>query len=507
MSKVKTQVARDISRPALVPPRGRPQVEPLAASGGRRRLFVAGCLAAGDLCSGAVAVAVAAFVGTRWPGDHEDAAGWLSVHMPVSLLLLMAVYCFLGLYGAAARNLLERFRLRVMAVALYVFAGSLLLIREAPSIGLFIVPLAGAIALVLGSWTEHFIGRSLIRRGAWGAPTAILGADDSGRALARLLMAHADWGLKPIGFIADGISLAPDLSEVDTTDGGEGDAASALPLLGSLDTWQADGRAEILAVPDSHSLRCDQDALHHLGFKSVLLLNPVGEIPTFGLHVRHFDRWVALEFGSRRHSPSQLVKRTIDLAVTVPMAILLAPIVALLAIMIKRADPGPAFYGQWRIGCNGQPIRILKLRTMYRDADQRLERVLAQDPAAREEWKRFFKLSNDPRVLPRIGNFLRRTSLDEVPQIWNVIRGDMSLVGPRPFPDYHMNAFDPEFRALRVSVPPGLTGLWQISSRSDGDLEIQRSQDSYYIRNRSLWLDLYILLATLPAVLSLQGAK
>ena len=131
---------------------------------------------------------------------------------------------------------------------------------------------------------------------------------------------------------------------------------------------------------------------------------------------------------------------------------------------------------------------------------------MSANPAARLEWDQFCKLKNDPRILPGIGFLLRKTSMDEIPQLWNILKGEMSLVGPRPFPVYHNERFDSEFRSLRTKVRPGLTGMWQVSARSDGDLDVQVALDSYYINNWSLWLDLYILMRTVRVVLTGEGA-
>jgi lipopolysaccharide/colanic/teichoic acid biosynthesis glycosyltransferase len=215
---------------------------------------------------------------------------------------------------------------------------------------------------------------------------------------------------------------------------------------------------------------------------------------------------LALEPGQFPTPGADLAKRAFDLVLAVPLTLVAAPVVGAGWLLVKISDRGPAFYWQWRLGRYGRPIKVFKLRTMYQDADQRLERVLANNAAMREQWQRYFKLPDDPRILPYIGKFLRKSSIDELPQLWNILRGDMSLVGPRPFPEYHMEAFDAEFRELRLTVPPGLTGLWQISSRSDGDVDMQRAEDCLYIRNRCFWLDVYILVATIPALIASRGA-
>lgn len=470
---------------------------------GLRRHFAAGLLV-GDIVCGAIAITVATLIVNVAALTHQvDTVAQLQMQAPVTLALLIGVNGLLGLYRSSTRSPMERFRLRGTATLLFGFAGTLMWARDGLSAELVIVPLAGMISLVLGSWIEHLIN---IRPRRSGVPTAILGTGAGSQMLARRLMSQPACGLRPVGFIDDGVQDNAATNEQPSVQGKD-DAVSGLPRVSMIDGARADNGPEIIIVPDRHSLPRDPSALYRLGARQILVINQLGDLASTGLQTRLFDRFVALELGGQPPDPNGFPKRVIDLAVALPIAILAGPIIGLLALAIKIADPGPAFYGQRRVGRYGRPIQVLKLRTMYQDAEQRLERVLASDPAMREQWQRYFKLPADPRILPHIGNFLRRTSLDELPQLWNVIRGDMSLVGPRPFPAYHMSAFDPEFQALRVTVPPGLTGLWQISSRSDGDLEDQRAQDCFYIRNRALWLDLYILVATLPAVIRGQGAK
>lgn len=239
---------------------------------------------------------------------------------------------------------------------------------------------------------------------------------------------------------------------------------------------------------------------------TVVLLADMPDAAGTGLRTSDVNGEIGLRLSRPETAAAAGLRRAADIMVAVPVLICFTPIIAVSAILLWVVDPGPVFFRQAREGLHGRTLRIFKLRTMYRDAEDRLESLLAADPAARAEWQAHFKLRNDPRVLPLVGNFLRSTSCDELPQLLNVIVGDMGLVGPRPFPTYHLAAMPAEFRKKRASVLPGMTGLWQISARSEADVARAQQLDEFYIDNRSLWLDLSILLKTFGAVVRRTGA-
>ena len=176
-----------------------------------------------------------------------------------------------------------------------------------------------------------------------------------------------------------------------------------------------------------------------------------------------------------------------------------------IAFLIKLTDGGSVFYKHSRVGYKGNKFKVLKFRSMYMDADKRLKNILENDPKAREEWEKTFKLKNDPRITP-IGRFLRKTSLDELPQFFNVLKGDMSVVGPRPVVEEELTKYYKEKAELYKSVKPGITGYWQVEGRSDTDYDERIGMDEYYIKNQSFFLDLKIILKTIKVMFTGKGA-
>ena len=203
----------------------------------------------------------------------------------------------------------------------------------------------------------------------------------------------------------------------------------------------------------------------------------------------------------RRSGLPALTKRVFDVVAAAGGLVLLAPTLVILAVLVRLDSPGPVLFTQVRIGRDGKPFRLLKLRSMVRDAEQRLDELRAINEADGP----LFKLRADPRVT-RVGRFIRATSLDELPQLWNVLRGDMSLVGPRPALPSEVAGWTPELYE-RLRVRPGITGMWQINGRSESSFEDYKDFDLYYVDNWSLPLDLAILVKTVPTVLSRRGAQ
>ncbi|WP_353475869.1 sugar transferase (plasmid) [Salipiger sp. H15] len=314
------------------------------------------------------------------------------------------------------------------------------------------------------------------------------------RAVRGLLSRHGVWG-EPVHLDGDATAFA-DLR----------DWLAAHPEMGMTPVAVARTARKLLWVDRTLP---GPETLAALGqrYSEVVLVHDLPKLNLSGLHPAALDGGLGLRV--RFPHPgrgSALLKRLVDLALTIPLTLIALPLIGLAALAIKLADPGPAFFVQEREGLDGKPFGTLKLRTMYLKADDMLQELLARDPAARAEWESHFKLRDDPRILRGIGKVLRSTSLDELPQLFNILRGEMSLVGPRPFPLYHIEAMPPAFRARRATVMPGLTGLWQISERSDADLRMQQQLDEHYIAGRSFWADLSIFLRTFAAVFRRGGA-
>ncbi|HEY5141222.1 MAG TPA: exopolysaccharide biosynthesis polyprenyl glycosylphosphotransferase [Methylococcales bacterium] len=230
------------------------------------------------------------------------------------------------------------------------------------------------------------------------------------------------------------------------------------------------------------------------------LLRRYSRLPLFKGHISlrlQLKRllWLAVIRGA------YLVKRLIDIIASILLLIMLMPLFALIMMLIYLSSPGPVFYKQTRVGRWGKLFTMWKFRSMYCDADARLKEIMAQNEMTGGV---IFKMKNDPRIIP-IGRFIRKASIDELPQLWNVLKGDMSLVGPRPALPAEVNQYSLQDRQ-RLEVIPGITCIWQVSGRSDIPFPQQVQLDVEYIQSQSLLLDLKLLLKTIPAVLLSRGA-
>lgn len=209
----------------------------------------------------------------------------------------------------------------------------------------------------------------------------------------------------------------------------------------------------------------------------------------------------------KKECPEQLLfsKRSFDIFFSLIILLLILPLLLIIAVVIALTSKGPIFYSSKRIGASGKVINCWKFRTMHPDAEKKLKELLSSSPTLQKEWKENYKLKNDPRIT-KVGSFLRKTSLDELPQFWNILKGDMSTVGPRPLSIDEVSVVIEKGKDKIFSVKPGLTGLWQTSGRNLIPFEQRIDIEVKYVEKRSFWLDLYLILKTIPHMIFSKGA-
>jgi exopolysaccharide biosynthesis polyprenyl glycosylphosphotransferase len=455
-------------------------------------------LAIDHVLSGASAIAVLAIAGTTDALESEATILRLLAIVLLATVLWPILFEYLGLYQSQRRTSIEH-----VAVRLVLAAGvSALVIGlvgraiDAPLPPGFPAVCAAFQLAALGTVRLGvMLGLRLMRRtGRNFRNVLVVGSGPRARQARQLIEEHPTWGLRILGFVDDSDSpVDPALADARIY------KFSDLPVV----FREAVIDEVVVACPRTllASVEPVISACASVGVPVTVFSDLFGDfLPP--PRVSRFGAMPALSFAVVHHNPFKLsVKRALDVTVAGLALALASPVIAVAALSIKWTSPGPVFFRQQRCGLNGRPFEILKLRTMYVDAEQRRRELLHLNEASGP----VFKIRNDPRVTPA-GRFLRRWSLDELPQLWNVLRGDMSLVGPRPPIPEEVAQYEICERR-RLSMRPGLTCLWQVNGRSQIAFQDWVRMDLEYIDRWSLGSDLRILARTVPAVLRGTGAS
>lgn len=413
--------------------------------------------------------------------------------------IFLLAYAAAGLYPAVGVSPVDELRriclsttltYLVLGVGIFLFQES-----ETYSRGVFLLAWVFSLVTVL---LGRLVARQLCaKRRWWGYPVIIMGAGKTGELVIQTLQHQPEFGLKPIAVLDDRL-------EADR-------AIAGVPVLGPLSlapglARKRDIHYAIVAMPGVQRQRL-LEILERYGhtFPHLMMIPDLFGFASLWVTTKDLGGVLGLEIRQRLLLPGpRMTKAFLDLSLTLVVGTLLLPLIGIIAILVKLDSPGPIFYGQIRLGRRARPFIAWKFRSMVIDADAALVEYLQQNPEFQQAWEQDQKLKKDPRVT-RVGRFLRRTSLDELPQLWNVLRGEMSLVGPRPIVDEEIWRYADKFE-LYAKVLPGITGLWQVSGRNNVSYDERVNLDAYYVRNWSVWLDVYILVRTIWVVLIGDGA-
>lgn len=457
-------------------------------------------------------VLLVAFAWLGLPGTHDSGAyashGATTLYVHLALTLATVGWFWVGLEHYARR--------RPFCDELREIAQTLGIATMLAGATIFYAGVGAERGATLWTWGCAFatlpLGRSAARAlldglGLWRQEVLIIGSGDNARDAWPALRSAPGMGYRLLGFV--------DVSEAGAALAGrEGISIGSetypvfLPSPTLDELLREYEAAQLIVALDDVSCAASQALLQQLtaSRRNIHVIPPIRGLPLFGTHLSHFFCHDVLFLTVRNNLTRRSyrwVKRAFDLLVAGSLLIVLSPLFMIVSLAIRRSG-GTAFYAQTRVGRDGKPFRCLKFRTMRPDADTVLQTLLASDPQARAEWEQDFKLRSDPRITP-IGHFLRKRSIDELPQLINVLRGEMSLVGPRPIVDAELARYG-AYVNLYLRVLPGVTGLWQVSGRNDASYAERVSLDAWYVQNWSIWYDIAVLFKTVRVVIQGRGA-
>jgi Undecaprenyl-phosphate galactose phosphotransferase WbaP len=428
----------------------------------------------------------------------------------VIYIVWLGMRALLGLYPGYGLDQPEELRRQTYAVAAAMAVGFVFALMFPPYFALIFQtgnPLSQLLLIMsflgllfFAPLLRYSVKLGLRKAGLWGKPVVILGADEVGRHLAWTLQTEWGLGYRPVAVFDN--RLAP-----------TGGAFDGVPYGGTLTDAMKLARARkvdtaILPLPHARSKSLTRFISRASArFRYVIMIPTyLSGITTSAVVARDLSGTLGVELKQNLLNPwVQRVKRTLDLSGVVVGGLLISPLLLSIIVLIKLESPGPALYKQQRPGTGGKYFSCWKFRTMRSDAESLLTKLLESNPDLRTEWERNQKLRDDPRIT-RIGRLLRRTSLDELPQLWNVLRGEMSLVGPRPMLTEEIPKYGEVYK-LYKRMRPGMTGLWQVSGRSNVNYDERVAMVAYYVRNWSVWMDIIILSRTAKAIITGRGAS
>jgi Undecaprenyl-phosphate galactose phosphotransferase WbaP len=420
-----------------------------------------------------------------------------AVLIPFALLVNLSS----GLYNHNTSEVEELQQLCKSTTITFLIATAIFFLIKEGIVSRVVILLAWVFSIAIAPTLRELVRSIFVHTGKWGEPVVIFGNGRLGREVAAYLQAHPKMGYNPVG-VVDQRKV-----ERDPTVAGKVIYDDTIFTNGTpIPDWFKGVRTAFVVTPETsnsiHSMLINKNTIR---FEQLIMVRSAEKTGSVWVQPLDIGGILGLVVNQNLLNRSQLlVKRIMDLTLITFSIPIFIPLFGIVALLIKLDSPGRIFYHQIRIGFGGKTFKFWKFRSMYEGAEQRLSEYLAANPDRKTEYEINHKLKYDPRVT-RVGKFIRKFSIDELPQLINVLNGEMSLVGPRPFMPDEIGLYD-QCYSLYTYVQPGVTGLWQISGRSNVSYSTRVNLDDYYLRNWSIWLDIHILIRTIMVVLQGRGS-